>query len=125
MDEEVIARDAIDSALRVHTALGPGLLEGAYEACLEHELIKKGRAVRRQIPMPLRYDGVLINVGYRIDLLLDESVVVEVKAAEKLLPVHRAQLLSYLRFGGYKLGLLLNFNTLHMRDGIRRVVNGI
>ncbi|HKA44277.1 MAG TPA: GxxExxY protein [Burkholderiales bacterium] len=125
MNEEAIAREILDSAMRVHTALGPGLLEGAYEACLEHELSKRKRSVRRQLPIPLRYDGVLIDVGYRIDLLVDSSIVVEVKAIEKLLPVHRAQLLSYLRFGGYKLGLLLNFNTVHMRDGIRRVVNGL
>jgi GxxExxY protein len=115
----------IGAAMRVHSALGPGLLENAYEACLVYELEKRGLSVRRQVPMPVTYEGVALDVGYRIDLLVSNAVVLELKAVEKMLPLHGAQLLSYLRLGGYKLGYLLNFNVPHMRDGIKRVVNGL
>jgi GxxExxY protein len=113
----------IDAAMKVHTALGPGLLESAYEACLLHELSKRGLKGLSQAVLPVVYDGVKIDVGYRIDLLVENAVVVELKAVEKLMPVHDAQLLSYLRLGGYKLGLLINFNVLHLKDGIKRMVN--
>jgi len=125
MHENDIAREVVDSAIKVHSALGPGLLETAYEGCLEHELLLRGLTARTQVPIPVRYKGASIDVGYRIDLLIDEKVVVELKAVEKLLPIHASQLLTYLRLGGYKLGLVLNFNTVHMRDGIKRVVNGL
>lgn len=115
----------IGAAMRVHSALGPGLLENAYEACLAYELEKRGLSVKRQVPMPVSYEGVALDVGYRIDLLVSDAVVLELKAVEKVLPLHGAQLLSYLRLGGYKLGYLLNFNVPHMRDGIKRVVNGL
>ena len=113
----------VDAAIRVHTALGPGLLEGAYEGCLAHELRKRGHLVEQQLPLPVVYDGICIDLGYRIDLLVDGGVVVEVKSVGKLAPIHNAQLLSYLKLGGYKLGLLLNFNVPHLRDGVRRMVN--
>ena len=125
MDEEAAAKQVLDSAMKVHTALGPGLLESAYEVCLDYELSKRGITVNKQVPMAVRYDGVQLELGYRLDLLVDGKVVVEVKAVERLLPLHHAQLLSYLKLGGYKIGLLLNFHTLHLRDGIKRIVNGI
>jgi GxxExxY protein len=124
MDDELISREIVDAAFKVHTKLGPGLLERAYEACLVYELLKRGLTPRQQIPMPIGYDGITIDVGYRLDLLVNDSVVVELKSIETLLPIHTAQLLSYLRLGGYRLGLLLNFHTNHMRDGIKRVING-
>lgn len=123
MDVEVVARDIVDSAIRVHTKLGPGMLESAYEACLSYELGKRALKVKSQVPMPIRYDDMMLDVGYRIDLLVQDAIVVELKCVEKLLPVHGAQLLSYLRMGDYRLGLLFNFNSIHLRDGIKRVVN--
>ena len=125
MDEESAARHVLDSAMKVHSALGPGLLESAYEACLEYELTRRGVAVNTQVSMPVRYAGVQLDIGYRLDLLVGDKVVVEIKAVEKLLPLHHAQLLSYLKLGGYKLGLLLNFHALHMREGVKRIVNGL
>jgi GxxExxY protein len=113
----------VDAAIKVHTALGPGLLEGAYEGCLVHELRKRGHLVAQQLPLPVLYDGICIDLGYRIDLLVDGGVVVEVKSVGKLAPIHNAQLLSYLKLGGYKVGLLLNFNVPRLKDGMRRIVN--
>jgi GxxExxY protein len=107
----------------VHKALGPGLLESAYENCLAHELGKYGLAFRQQLTLPVTYDGALIEVGYRLDLLVEESIVVEVKSLERILPVHRAQVLSYLRLGGYPLGYLINFNSILLKEGISRVIN--
>ena len=109
--------------MSVHTALGPGLLESAYEACLAHELRKRGRKVLGQVGLPIVYDGIGIDVGYRIDLLVDDLVVVELKTVEKLLPIHQAQLLSYLKLGHYRVGLLINFNVAHLKNGIKRMVN--
>ena len=111
--------------MTVHSALGPGLLESAYEFCLAHELSKRGLDVRKQVSIPIVYDELTIENGYRIDLLANDLVVVELKAIEAVTPVHRAQLLSYLRLGGFKLGYLLNFNVAQMRDGIMRLVNGL
>jgi GxxExxY protein len=125
MDENAIGREVLGCALRVHRALGPGLLENAYEACLAHELTKSGLAVKRQLGMPVTYDGVRVDLGYRLDLLVEDLVVVEVKALERLTDVHRAQVISYLRLGGYRLGYLLNFNVPVLKDGIWRVANGI
>ena len=123
MDLEAIAREIVDSAIRVHTHVGPGMLESAYEACIEYELGKRSLAVRKQVPMPLRYEELTLDIGYRLDLVVENAVVIELKSVKDLLAVHTAQLLSYLRAGDYRLGFLLNFNTVHMRDGIKRVVN--
>jgi GxxExxY protein len=123
MDIEPIAREIVDTAIRVHTRLGPGMLESAYEACIEYELGKRSLAVKKQVPMQLRYDELTVDVGYRLDLVVEEAVVIELKSVKQLLPIHTAQLLSYLRAGDFRMGFLLNFNTVHMRDGIKRVVN--
>jgi GxxExxY protein len=123
--ENEIGDVIIASAMKVHTALGPGLLESAYEICLLYELEKRGVPVHRQVSIPLHYEDLTIDNGYRIDLLVGDRVVVELKALEAILPVHRAQLLSYLRLGGFKLGYLLNFNVARLRDGIVRLVNGL
>jgi GxxExxY protein len=123
MDVEPIAREIVDTAIRVHNRLGPGMLEGAYEACVEYELGKRSLRVRKQVPMPLHYDDLTLDIGYRLDLLVEDAVVVELKSVQQLLPIHTAQLLSYLRADDYRLGFLLNFNTVHMRDGKKRVVN--
>jgi GxxExxY protein len=123
MNYETVAREIVDTAIRVHTRLGPGMLESAYEACIEYELTKRGFAVKKQVPVCLRYDQLVLDVAFRVDLLVENTVVIELKSVRELLDVHRAQLLSYLRAGDYRLGFLLNFNTIHMRDGIKRVVN--
>jgi GxxExxY protein len=123
--ENEIGTAIIAAAMKVHAAVGPGLLESAYETCLLYELEKQGLPVCRQVSIPIRYDDLTIDIGYRIDLLVGDRVVVELKALEAILPVHRAQLLSYLRLGGFKLGYLLNFNVARMRDGIVRLVNGL
>jgi GxxExxY protein len=99
------------------------MLESAYEACMELELRKRSIGVRKQVPLPLRYDGRVVDVGYRLDLLVEDKVVVEIKSVLQLLPIHTAQVLSYLRTGDYRIGFLLNFNTVYMRNGIRRLVN--
>jgi GxxExxY protein len=123
--ENDIGTAIIASAMRVHSSVGPGLLESAYEACLFYELEKQGFPVRRQVLIPLRYEDLTIDNGYRIDLLVGDRVVVELKVVESVLAVHRAQLLSYLRLGGFKLGYLLNFHVAHLRDGIVRMVNNL
>ncbi len=109
----------INSALKVHSALGPGLLESAYEACLKHELVSKHLSVQTQLELPVYYDGVTIDVGYRLDMLINNSVIVELKAVDRLLPIHEAQLLSYLKLGNKKLGLLINFNVPRLKYGIK------
>ena len=120
---EDICRKTLDAAFKVHSALGPGLLESAYEACMAHELARSGLDARRQVTLPIIYDGHRIDAGYRIDLLIENVLVVELKAVDRLLPIHQAQLLSYLRLADRPLGLLINFNTLHLKDGIKRMVN--
>ena len=115
----------IDSAMKVHTSLGPGLLESAYEACLKHELTKRGIKVRTQVSLPVIYDNVTIDAGYRIDLLVEDSVIVELKAVEQLNSIHDAQLLTYLKLSNKKLGLLINFNVLRLKQGIKRLVNNM
>jgi len=122
---ESISKQLVDSAIKVHTALGPGLLEGVYEVCLAHELDKRGMRVERQVSLPIVYHGVKLDAGCRLDLVIDRRVVVELKAVEKVLPLHEAQLLSYLKLGDYRLGFLLNFNVMRMKDGIRRRVNNL
>ncbi|MCL4211868.1 MAG: GxxExxY protein [Phycisphaerales bacterium] len=120
---EAITERIIACAIRVHRALGPGLLESVYEVCLAHELAKEGLRFARQVDVPVRYDAVLLDAGFRIDLLVEDAVVVELKAVEKVQPIHEAQLLTYLRLSGKSVGLLLNFNELRLRDGlIRRVL---
>lgn len=113
----------IKCAIRVHTELGAGLLESAYEACLAHELRKNGLRVETQVALPVIYDGIKLDLGYRLDLVVEDKLVVEMKAIENVLPVHKAQLLSYLRLSKLKLGLLINFHTMHLREGITRIVN--
>lgn len=120
---EWAAGQVVDASLRVHSTLGPGLLESAYEACLAYELRERGLEVISQLPLPVTYRGVRLEVGYRIDLLVGGGVVVELKAVARLLPLHEAQLLSYLKLSGHRIGLLLNFHSAHLRDGIRRMVN--
>lgn len=114
----------IGSAMRVHTALGPGLLESAYEACLCHELRKPGLRVQNQVELPVIYDWVTIDLGYRMDLVVEGQIVVELKCVEAINDIHRAQLLSYLKLSGKPVGLLINFHVAHLRDGIQRMVNG-
>ncbi len=123
MEINQISGAIINAAMKVHTALGPGLLESAYQACLIYELRKHGFDVKAQLPLPVFYEGVKIDVGYRIDLLVEDAVIVELKTVERLLPVHQAQLLSYLKLSGKRAGLLINFNVSHLRDGIKRLVN--
>jgi len=124
-DENELSKIILDAAFRVHTALGPGLLESAYEACLAYELRKEGLDVLTQVPLPLVYREVRLDIGYRLDLVVEDIVVVEIKSIDSLAAIHQAQVISYLRLSGKKLGILINFNTLHLRDGIRRVVNGL
>jgi GxxExxY protein len=110
--------------MKVHTLLGPGLLESAYHACLLHGLRKQGIPVVSQVGLPVIYDGEKIDLGYRIDLIVADAVIVEIKCVEAINPVHQAQLLSYLRLSGRKVGLLINFHVSHLRDGIQRMVDG-
>ncbi len=118
-----ITGQIVDAAMRVHTKLGPGLLELAYEACLAYELRKRGFKAFPQVGLPVIYDDVQLDVGYRIDLLVDDEVIVELKAVDEIAPIHEAQLLSYLKLSGRKVGLLINFNVLRLKDGIQRRVN--
>jgi GxxExxY protein len=122
-EQDRVARQVVDSAYAVHTTLGPGLLETVYEQCLSVELLSRGLAVRRQVPQPLSYKGTPIEAGFRLDMVVGEAVVVEVKAVERLLPVHGSQLLTYLKLSGFRLGLLINFNVPLIKDGIRRILS--
>jgi len=110
--------------MKVHSLLGPGLLESAYQACLAQELRSRALQVATEVPLPVVYEGRRLEVGYRIDLVVENRVVVEVKSVEAVHPIHQAQLLSYMRLGGVGIGLLINFNVLHLRDGIKRMVAG-
>ena len=118
-----ISGKIIEYAIAVHKELGPGMLEGAYEVCLVHELVRNGFDVQRQLVLPIVYQNIKLDAGYRIDLLIENAVIVELKVVDKLHPVHEAQLLSYLRMSDLRLGLLINFNVKLLKDGIRRVVN--
>lgn len=120
--ENQITSRIIGCAIKVHTGLGPGLLESAYESCLEYEMKNSGLTVRRQVPMPLIYGEVKLEVGYRLDLLVEERIVVEVKAVDCFHDIHMAQVLTYLKLTGNRLGLLLNFNVPRMKDGVKRVI---
>lgn len=114
----------VTAAMKVHSVVGPGLLESAYQACLAHELRKRGLRVAGQVGLPVVYDGEKIELGYRMDLVVENQVVVEVKSVEAIHPVHQAQLLSYMRLSGIPVGLLINFHVAHLRDGIKRMVDG-
>ncbi|QOV92378.1 GxxExxY protein [Humisphaera borealis] len=120
---EAVARAIVDSAFKVHSKYGPGLLEGIYEECLAMELAKRGHEVLRQKRVPLFYDGVELSTPLRLDLLIDDAVVVEVKAVDKLIPIHRAQCLTYLKLTGKRLCLMINFNVELIRDGIERIIH--
>ena len=112
----------IDCSIRVHKELGPGLLESVYEVCLMKELVGEGLSVKRQLSLPVIYKGEKIDIDFKIDLLVEDEVIVELKAVESILPVHEAQILTYLKLSGKQIGLLLNFNTKLLKDGIRRFV---
>ena len=118
-----ITETIIGAAIDVHRALGPGLLESAYEACMVYDLIQVGMKVEQQKPLPVVYRGVKLECGYRLDLMIENEVVVEIKSIDKLLPIHKAQLMSYLKLADCKVGLLINFNVELLKDGIQRVVN--
>lgn len=118
-----LSHQIIESAMKVHSHLGPGLLESAYEMCLCHELARRSIPFERQVPSPVRYEGLRLDCGFRIDLLVANRVVVEIKAVERLLSIHESQLLTYLKLTGHHLGLLINFNVRHLRHGICRRVN--
>jgi len=118
-----ITEKIIGAAILVHKELGPGLLESAYEACLAYELAEKKLKVERQKGLPVIYRGILLDCGYRIDLLVEDEVVVEVKAVERFDPIHEAQLLSYLKLSNHRVGLLINFNVKILKNGVRRVVH--
>lgn len=118
----VLTREIIGAAIEVHRHLGPGLLESAYRNCLMRELLLRGVPFKHECPLPLEYKGIRLDSGYRMDLLVADAVVVEAKSVEALAPIHDAQLLTYLKLGGWKVGLLINFNVEFLRDGIRRKV---
>ena len=122
MNIEIVFKKVLDCSFQVHTALGPGLLESAYVECLYFELIQSGLKVEKQKPLPLIYKEVNLEAGYRIDILVEDIVVIEVKSVEALCDIHMAQLLTYLRLSGCRLGLLVNFNVEHLKNGIKRVI---
>lgn len=124
-DPNKITEAIIGAAIEVHRELGPGLLESTYEACLAYELIERGLRIERQKILPVKYRGVNLDCGYRIDLLVEDFAIVELKVVEKLEAIHEAQLLSYLKLSGAPIGLLLNFNVIELRRGIRRLVNNL
>ena len=119
---ERVAAAIVDSAFKIHTRLGPGLLESAYRALMVYELRKRGFGVGYEVPVPIVYDDVKLDAGYRLDLIVNECVIVEIKAVDKVIPVHEAQLLTYLKLTNIRLGLLINFNTKLIKDGIKRMV---
>jgi GxxExxY protein len=119
-----ISHVVITAAMRVHSELGPGLLESTYTACLQYELRKAGLKSDAQVGLPVVYDGVKLDIGYRIDLLVEDLVIVELKSVDAIAPVHQAQIISYLKLSGRSLGLLINFSVVHLKDGIKRFVNG-
>lgn len=125
MDLNQVSGIIVDAAIKVHSALGPGLLESAYQKCLAYELRRRGLSVETELSLPVKYDGIVIDAGYRLDILVESSVIVETKSVGEVVPLHKAQLLSYLRLSAKRLGLLLNFNVEHMKDGIIRIVNNL
>ena len=125
MNENQIAAAVVDAAFKIHITLGPGLLESVYESTLEYELKKRGLSVRRQIGLPVYYEGLKLELGYRVDLIVGDKVITEIKSIEALAPIHKRQLLTYLRLANMRLGLLINFNVERIKDGIHRVVNDL
>jgi GxxExxY protein len=119
-----LSNDIIGAAIEVHRVLGPGLLESAYEECLSHELNLRGISFRRQVPLPMEYKGLKLECGYRLDLVVEDLVIVELKAIGKIEPIHEAQILTYLRLRDTWLGLIINFNVAVLKNGIKRIVNG-
>ncbi len=125
MTENELSRIVFDSALKVHQTLGPGLLESAYEECLYYELKKTGLVIEKQKPLPLIYEDIKLDIGYRVDIIIENKLILELKSVETLNDVHFAQLLTYLKLTNCKLGLLINFNVTLIKNGIRRVVNNL
>jgi GxxExxY protein len=121
-ETEELARQVVDAALTVHKTLGPGLLETVYEACLVYELRKRGMHVDQQISLPIYYDGVKLDAGLRLDIVVENQIILELKAVDNLLPVHKAQVMTYLKLTGYRLGLLINFNVPLLKHGIQRII---
>ncbi len=122
MEDNELTQKIIGCAIKVHKTLGPGLLESAYQECMFYELKKLGLAVRKEVPMPIIYEEVKLDHGYRIDLLVEDKVVIEIKTVEQFTDVHYAQILTYMKLGNYRLGLLLNFNVSYLKEGIKRFV---
>jgi len=125
MDENAIAKEIVDAAFRIHTTLGPGLLESVYNTVLAHELSRRGLHTVQQQPIPVVYENMRIDAGFRADLEVEDKVIVEIKSVEVIAPVHKKQLLTYLRLADKRLGLLINFNVALIKDGITRIVNGL
>ena len=125
LTENEIARQVVDAAFYVHTRLGPGLLESVYQAVLAHELRKRGLSVETEVPIPVRYEGLELEIGFRADMIVNDKVIIELKSVEQIAPVHPKQLLTYLRLADKRLGLLINFGTVLIKNGINRVVNGL
>lgn len=121
-DVEKVGKTVLDSAFKVHTALGPGLLESVYETTLTYEIRKNGLTVANQLPVPILYDGQKLEAGFRLDMLVEDRVIVELKSVENMNPVYEAQIMTYLRLSGKRLGFLINFNVKHLKDGIKRFV---
>jgi GxxExxY protein len=122
-DLETLARVAVDCGIKLHEALGPGLLESVYEACLYQSLVERGLTVRRQLPVPVRFNGLVLQEGFRADLLVEDQLLLELKSTEAHAPVHAKQVLTYLRLLELKLGLLMNFGAVRFKDGVRRIAN--
>ena len=120
-----ISGEIVDAAIGVHSAFGPGLLESPYKLCLAHELRSRGLSVATEIPLPIVYRDMQLHAAYRLDMLVENAVIVELKSVNKLHPIHEAQMLSYLKLSGIRLGLIINFNVVHLRDGVKRMVNRI
>ncbi len=120
--EEKLTKEIIGAAMEVHRGLGPGLLESAYEECLCHEFTLRGISFKRQKPLPIEYKSIKLDCGYRIDIVVEDKVILELKCADSITPLHEAQLLTYLRLSGVKIGLILNFHVSFMRDGVKRMV---
>ncbi|MGB7538461.1 MAG: GxxExxY protein [Anaerolineales bacterium] len=125
MDVEAVGKHIVDASIKVHKVFGPGLLESAYQACLSYELRARGLYVENEVVQPIQYNSVTIDSGYHLDMLIENSVIVENKSVEKLLPIHWAQLLTYLRLRDCRLGYLINWNALLLKDGLHRIVNNL
>jgi GxxExxY protein len=124
MNENLLSKIVFETGMKIHRKIGPGLLESVYEECLYYELTKRGLNVQRQLALPLIYDNITISTGYRLDLIVEDKLIIELKTVESLTDLHMAQLLTYLKLSNCKIGLLINFNTTLFKDGIQRVING-